>query len=183
MIIKYTLTKDDYVNYYTYMGWDAPDQKKKKIRYYLRQLMINGVFIAVIFYSDLFRFKPMLLYVYAGILILIVTTQIFTARSNIAKQAEKFTENENNQSIFSEKIIEIDDSGIAAKDLYAESKYQWQAFIRKEENEHYYFLFLNSLQALIIPKRAFKQPEEKIKFEKLLTHHLSLDAEVRHLLK
>lgn len=183
MTVKYILTKEDYVNYYTYMTWDAADQKKKKIRYYLRQLLINGVFIAVIFYSNLFRVQPMFLYVYAAILLLIVLSQIFTARSNIVKQAEKFTEHENNQTMFSEKQLEIDDSGIGQKDEFIESKFQWTAFTRKEENELYYFLFVNTLQAIIIPKRAFKQPEEKIRFEKLLTHHLSLDAEISHLLK
>lgn len=183
MTLKYLLTKEDYVNYYTYMTWDAPDQKRKKIRYYLRQLLINGVFIAVIFYSDLFRVQPMFLYIYGGILLLIVVTQIFTARSNIVKQAEKFTEHDNNQTMFSEKQLEIDDSGIGQKDEFIESKFQWTAFTRKEENDLYYFLFVNTLQAIIIPKRVFKQPEEKARFEKLLSQHLTLDAEISHLLK
>ena len=171
------------MNYYTYMTWNAPDQKRKKIRYYLRQLLINGVFIAVIFYSDLFRVQPMFLYIYGGILLLIVVTQIFTARSNIVKQAEKFTEHENNQTMFSEKQLEIDDSGVGQKDEFIESKFQWNAFTRKEENDLYYFLFVNTLQAIIVPKRVFKQPEEKMRFEKLLSQHLTLDAEISHLLK
>jgi hypothetical protein len=79
--------------------------------------------------------------------------------------------------------VEIDDSGIYMKDTVSENRWKWEAFIKKQENEAYYFLFTSSIEAIILPKRIFKQAEEKTKFEKLLLQHLSLDAEVGHLVK
>jgi YcxB-like protein len=183
MILKYAVTKEDYIEYYTYVSWDAPEQKRKKINYYLRQLLINGGVIAIIFYSRAFSFHFWYMYIYLGILLLTIIFQIFSARNSVSKQAEKVTLDENNASIFSEKIMEIDDSGISLKDAVTESRFRWQAFIKKQENNHYYFLFTSSIEAIIIPKRIFKLADEKSRFEKLLTQHLSLDAEVGHLVK
>ena len=181
MILKYAVTKEDYIEYYTYVSWDAPEQKKKKINYYLRQVLINGGLIALIFYTGVFNFHSWYLYLYLGILLFTTLVQIFSGRNNVSKHAEKVTDDASNASIFSEKTIEIDDSGIALKDALTESRFRWAAFIKKQENKNYYYLFTSSIEAIIIPKRIFKLPEEKIRFEKLLTQHLSLDAEVGHL--
>jgi len=183
MILKYTVTKDDYIQYYTYVSWDSPEQKKKKINQYLRQVLINGGLIVIVFYTGVFSFRNWYLYLYLGILIFTTLVQIFSARSNVAKHAEKITDDEKNAGIFSEKIMEIDDSGIALKDAVSESRFRWAAFVKKQENQDYYFLFTSSIDAIIIPKRIFKIVEEKNKFEKLLVQHISLDAEVGHLVK
>ncbi len=183
MILKYAVTKEDYVEYYTYVSWDAPEQKKKKINYYLRQVLINGGLIALIFYTGIFSFHFWYMYIYLGILLLTTAIQIFSARNNVSKQAEKVTDDVKNASIFSEKIMEIDDSGISLKDALTESRFRWEAFIKKQENNNYYFLFTSSIEAIIVPKRIFKLAEEKSRFEKLLIQHLSLDAEVGHLVK
>jgi len=183
MILKYAVTKEDYIEYYTYVSWDAPEQRKKKINYYVRQVIINGGLIALIFYTGVFSFHFWYMYLYLGVLLLTTIVQILSARNSVSKQAEKITQDENNTSIFSEKTIEIDEIGISLKDQFTESRFRWEAFIKKQENNNYYFLFSSSIEAIIIPKRIFKLPEEKTKFEKLLIQHLSLDAEVGHLVK
>ena len=75
------------------------------------------------------------------------------------------------------------ETGIIYKDEYKETNFQWNAFVRKEETADYYFLFTSALQALIFPKRVFKTAEDKRQFEKLLSQHLSFDAEVGHWIK
>jgi hypothetical protein len=64
-----------------------------------------------------------------------------------------------------------------------ETRFQWKSFIKKQENREYYFLFTSSMQAVIVPKRVFKNTDEKIQFEKLLSQYLSFDAEIGHLVK
>lgn len=181
--VKYALTKEDYINYYTYVMWDAPEKKKSKLKFYLRQVGINGLVIAVLFYTDIFQYNKLYLYIYLGILIITTTLQIFSARANVKKQAEKIAAATNNQSIFLETHADISEAGITIKDELTETKFQWRAFVRKQENADYYFLFSNSIQAIIFPKRIFKTIEEKAQFQKLLSEHLSFDAEVGHLLK
>ncbi len=108
---------------------------------------------------------------------------MLNGRINAKKQAEKITEDEDNRSFFLETTYDITDAGITRKDENIETKYQWNAFVRKEENAAYYFLFTSAIQAIIFPKRVFKTVEDKKQFEKLLSQHLSFDAEVGHWIK
>lgn len=181
--VKFAITHEDYTEYYLYMTWDAPDRKKARLKYYLRQVLLNSGIILILFYTQVFRIGSYLLYVYAGILILITLLQILNGRINTRRQAEKITGDEENNSLFFETGYDITDAGITRKDKNMEIFYHWHAFVRKEETAHYYFLFTSGLQAIIFPKRVFKTAEDKIQFEKLLSQHLSFDAEVGHWVK
>jgi len=165
------------------MRWDAPDRKKARLTYYGRQLLVNGGIIAILLYTQFFRASSTTLYIYVGILVVITVLQLLNGRINAKRQAEKITADEDNRSFFLEAIYDISDAGITRKDANIEAKYQWDAFVRKEETAEYYFLFTNSLQAVIFPKRVFKTAEDKKQFEKLLSQHLSFDAEVGHWVK
>lgn len=181
--VKYAITQDDYMNYYMYMMWDAPDRKKARLKYYLRQVLVNGGIIAILLYTQFFRSTSLTLYIYIGILAIITVLQILNGRINAKKQADKIMEDEDNRSFFLETTYDITDAGITRKDANTEVKYQWDAFVRKEETAEYYFLFTSALQAIIFPKRIFKIAEDKKQFEKLLSQHLSFDAEVGHWIK
>jgi hypothetical protein len=179
--LKYALTKEDYVNYYCYVMWDAPEKKKAKLKYYFRQIAFNIGIITFIYFTGILSVGKIFLYAYFGIFLLSVASNLLFARTKIKKQAEKVTANEKNHSIFLDTSLQITDIGIALKDELSESSFVWKAFVKKAEHENYYFLFTSALQAIIIPKRIFKT-DEKIQFEKLLSQHLSLDAEIGDLI-
>lgn len=171
------------MEYYLYMTWDAPDRKKARLKYYLRQALVNGGIVLILFYTQFFRLDSYILYVYIGILVMITVLQILNGRVNARKQAEKITEDDDKISFFLETSYDITDAGILRKDANLEVRYQWSAFVRKEETAAYYFLFTSSIQAVIFPKRVFKTADDKKQFEKLLSQHLSFDAEVGHWVK
>lgn len=171
------------MNYYLFMMWDAPERKKARLKYYGRQILVNGGIIAILLYTQFFRSNSSTLFIYVAILTVITILQLISGRINAKKQAEKITADEDNRSFFLETFYEINDTGITRKDENAETRFQWKAFVRKEETAEYYFLFISSVQALIFPKRVFKTMEERTQFEKLLSQHLSFDAEVGHWMK
>jgi len=181
--VKYSLTKEDYVNYYTYVMWDSPQKKRSKLKYYLRQAAITVLIIPVLIYSDIFKYNQFYLYIYLGIFIIATLLQVFSARNTIKRQAEKIANSANNRSIFLETQADISETGIHLRDELSETKFQWKAFVKKQENEAYYFLFINSIHAIIFPKHIFKTADDKNHFDKLLSEHLSFDAEVGFLLK
>ncbi len=181
--VKFAITPDDYINYYMYIRWDAPDRKKARLKYYGRQLLVNGGIIVILLYTQFFRSSSMMLYVYAGILIVITVLQLLNGRLNARKQAEKIAAEEDNRNFFLETTYDMSDAGITRKDEHTETKLQWNAFVRKEETPAYYFLFISAMQAYIFPKRIFKTIDEKKQFEKLLSRHLSFDAEIGHMIK
>ena len=181
--VKYAITPDDYTNYFMYLMWDAPERKKSRFKYYLRQIAFNAGIIALLIYTQIFRYSTNTFYIYGGIILFMMVVQLLSGRINTKKQAEKIIANQENQSFFLEAFYDISDAGILRKDENEETKYHWKAFIRKEETAEYYFLFTSSMQAVIFPKRVFKTTEDKKQFEKLLSEHLSFDAEVGHLIK
>ena len=181
--LQYNITKEDYINYYSYVTWDAPENRKKRMIHYGRQLLPIIFFLFAFYYTGLFERNRFFILLIAGFLILTSVLSLLGIRSIIVKQATKIADNPANSSLFLTASLVISETGILLKDDLKEEKYQWRAFIKKQESGQCYFLFINAIQALIIPKRLFSSAEEKQLFEKLLQQHLSFDAELGHLLK
>lgn len=181
--LQYALTKEDYVNYYTYVSWDAPERKKKRFYYYIRQIIPIVLFIIAFYYTGIFERNSKFILLILGFIFLTSLLSLFNVRSNTVKQAEKVANDPGNSSIFLAISMIVSETGISTKDVLTETKFQWNAFIKKQESREYYFLFVSSMQALIIPKRIFNNADERIQFEKLLSQCLSFDAEIGHLIK
>ncbi len=181
--LKYAITKEDYVNYYTYVMWDAPENKRKRAWYYLRQIIPLALFIMAFYYTGIFERSSKFILLIMGFLLLTSILSLFGVRTNAIRQAEKVAGDPDNSSVFLDVNVIISEAGISVKDELKETKYQWASFIKKQESKQYYFLFISAIQAVIIPKRAFTTADEMLQFEKLLSQQLSFDAELGHMLK
>ena len=181
--LQYALTKEDYVNYYTYVMWDAPENRRKRIIYYIKQIIPIILFIAAFYYTGIFERNSKFILLILGFIFLTSLLSLIGVRSNTSRQAEKVADDPNNSSIFLEVSMIVSETGIATKDALVETKFQWRSFIKKQESDAYYFLFTSSIQALIVPKRVFTNAADKLQFEKLLSQYLSFDAEIGHLVK
>ncbi len=180
---RYSLTKEDYINYYTYVAWDSPSNKKKRIAYYLRQTIPLLLFLVAFYYTGLFERSENFILITGAVLLAIMFLSFINVRSNTKRAAERVADLPDNSSIFNESTVTFSETGIIVKDELKEIKYQWKAILKKSESQNYYLLFLNAVQAIIIPKRVFKSADEKKEFEKILSQYLSFEAEVSHLLK
>ena len=58
--------------------------------------------------------------------------------------------------------------GIDVSHEHFSSQYQWSSIVDFVESDNYFFLFIDSTAAFIIPKRAFETAEELASFEKLV---------------
>jgi len=181
--LRYSITKEDYVNYYTYVTWDAPENRKKRIYYYIRQIIPILLFILAFYYTGIFERNSKFILVILGFIFITAFLSVFNVRSNAMKRAEKITNDPGNNTIFQDVDLTVSETGIIAKGISTETKYQWNAFIKKQESLAYYFLFTSSIQAMIIPKRIFNNADERLAFEKILSQHLSFDAEIGHMIK
>lgn len=181
--LQYALTKEDFINYHSFVMWDAPENKRKKLIYYVRQMIPIILFSAAFYYTGIFDRNSKFILLIAAFILLTSLLSLFGIRSNTIKQAEKIANDPGNSSIFLETNLIVSESGISIKDILTETKFQWNAFIKKQESKKYFFLFTSSIQAIIIPKRVFKNEEEITQFNKMLSQHLSFEAEIGHLIK
>ena len=181
--LKYAITKEDYANYYTYVTWDASGNKRKRLLYYAKQLLPILILILAFYYTGFLHRSDKFILLVVGFLVATTLLSFLGVRTATMRQAEKIAVDPANSSIFLEHLVSISDSGIIIKDELKEIRFQWTAIIKKLESQNYYFLFHNSIQAIIVPKRVFISQDEKLQFEKLLSQHLTFDADVSHLLK
>lgn len=181
--LQYAISKEDYINYYTFVMWDAPENRRKKINYYIRQIIPIILFIAAFYYTGIFERNSKFILLILVFIFITSLLSVFNVRSNTIRRAEKVANDPGNSSVFLDFSMIVSESGISTKNELMETRFQWKSFIKKQENREYYFLFTSSMQAVIVPKRVFKNTDEKIQFEKLLSQNLSFDAEIGHLVK
>ncbi|MEO8770165.1 MAG: YcxB family protein [Ferruginibacter sp.] len=181
--LKYAITKEDYSNYYTYVMWDAPGNKKKRLYYYGKQVLPIILLLFAFYYTGFLQRSDKFILIVTGFLVATTLLSFLGVRTATMRQADKVAEDPGNSSIFLEHMVTVSDTGINIKDELKEVRFQWAAITKKLESKNYYFLFHNSIQAIIIPKRVFISQDEKLQFEKILSQHLTFDAEVSHLLK
>jgi len=174
---SFALTKEDYINYYTYVFWDAPENRSKRLGYYVRQALPLLAFILAFYYTGVFQRNDVFISIVIVLIIITSGLSLFNVRGNTLRAAERVANKKENSSLFEEKMIEINELGIFTKTNKVEINYLWEAFIRKNETPEYYFLFTSAHYALIIPKRTFPTPAHKGTFEKLLLQHLSFEAD------
>jgi YcxB-like protein len=181
--LNYDITKDAYIDFFEHIYWNNPKKRKTRIIKVVKQAILLSVFFAFINisgnYFHLIKFAIPIFILFLGLTFL----PLITGKSDIKKQAETIADNPENESIFKKTTLIADDSLLTLKYELGELKYYWKAIIKKTETATYYYLFQNSMQAIIIPKSAFKNNEEKIAFDKILSRNLSLDAEIRDAIK
>lgn len=183
LTLHYALTKEDYTNYYIFVAWDAPGKHAKRSLYYLKQLGTIIIFTGVFYYTGLFDRSSLFAFVVISLILFTSVLSITGIRSTITSQAKKISDNPENSAIFLSTTVVISETGILLEDALTARKFKWEAFLKKQENNNYYFLFYNSFEAIIIPKKVFKTDAEKRLFDSLLIQFLSFDAEIGHLIK
>ena len=178
--LQYTITKEDYISFYTHVFWE--EGKKKRRLNFLKQGGFLIAFLLVLYFvGGIGSFNNFSIAIYALIFISTLLP-LLTGKSSIIKSAERITENSENSSIFTEYFLTATDAELNIKNSSIETNYLWKAIIKKTETNTHYFLFENSMQALIIPKSACKSEEEKLALKKILSRNLSMDAEFNQIL-
>lgn len=181
--LSYSLTQEDYRSYYAYVTWTSPEKKRSRLFYYGKQVLVFAVLIAVMIYFDVLKPGSLVAYALIGYALISTIGMFITNTVRLVREADKFAEDPQNASIFVETEVQVDEYGITTKDEHNLQRSSWKAFIKKEETKDYYYLFRNSSDALIIPKKVFRSAADRIVFEKLMTAGLSLDAEIGELIR
>lgn len=177
--LNYTIEANDYVQYYTYMYWDDKKRKKIRLRNTAKQIAYNILFCGILFYSSFAGRNNKYIILISSLIFAITLLSFIGGKNALRTEALKVANDEDNASIFTNYNLVVSNDEIIIKTSFLESKYYWKAFIKKIEIEDYYFLFTNTLQAVLIPKRAFINDTEQAAFDKILTQNLSLDAEFK----
>src|SRR4051794_28145299 len=103
--LKYSISKEDYINYYAYVAWDAPENRKKRLWYYIKQVVPILLFLFAFYYTGIFERNSKFILLILAFIFLTSALSLFGVRSNTIRQAEKVTEDPGNSSIFLERSL------------------------------------------------------------------------------
>jgi len=180
---NYTLTKEDYSNYYIQLAWLTPERKKQTIKNYVYKALLYAVLLTIVKLFDTEHVFDFYFFFSVVFVATIFIMPIFQMEEIYTKQVDKLSNNPLNVNLFKDVQISLAETGIFTKTEFSETQYRWASIVKKEEDRDYYFLYLASDQALLLPKRAFRSESEKQQAEKLFGEHISFNAEVGHLVK
>jgi hypothetical protein len=181
MTLVFNLTKEDFFHFNYYTSWTAPEKKQTRLKYYLKS--IGYAFAGVIVLYLLEHPNNLIGFFSIGAIIAIIWGLIagyFGVQKTFKKRIKSFSEDQNNSVFYSKTELNLTEAGILNRDENSETKYHWNAIVKKAETEDYIYLYLSSVQAIIIPKRVLNSSEEK-DLRDLLNRNLSLKAEFNQL--
>jgi len=176
MYLEYILTAEDFLEFNYYVLWKAPEKKNQRLNYYFRNFFYTCL-IAVIFF---FIAKPQRPVEFWSVMILIsaIFTFVFSGmhvKNFYNRKTREFLKDEKNQHLLEKTKLTIDHQGLIDRNSKTELKISWDGVVKIMENKKYYYLFISSIQAIIIPKNCISA-EEKMQLEQLFSEHISMEA-------
>ena len=177
LVFKYQLTEEEYFEFNYYTFWTAPFRKKYRWIYYLRLLLLY-LPVAVL-YISLNRVHNLYIdiAVFAVIAVFFIFLIPYFVKRSVRKRTKQILAEPENKHIIGICEVQLSDTGIVDKDSASETKYIWDAIVRRAETDQCIFLYTNSHHAIVIPKRVIKNAEEKKELDRMLAKHLPLAVE------
>lgn len=152
MKVKYTINAADYWNFNKYFILKTPSIRRN----YILSLAAVPVLVLVglLFIRTFYEMSLMFVIIFSivggavGDLFLIHTTRIQIMRIP-----------NNNPGVLGEHAIEINEKGVRETTAVNDGFQSWEGIQNIEQDKDYIYIFLGSMLAHIIPKRAFSSPE------------------------
>jgi hypothetical protein len=181
--LNYTLSKEDYSNFYHYVALLSPGKKNTIIKNWVKRFLLFSLMFVIVKISSSEKIFDVYFFYTVFVLASIYILPIFNLRNAYNKAVTAYTDNPLNANVFNECQISISETGLFTKGKFTETKYQWGSIVKKEENNSFYFLFISSEQAILIPKKSLRSKEEREELEKLFVKNIPFEEEVGHLIK
>ncbi|MFM9909508.1 MAG: YcxB family protein [Chitinophagaceae bacterium] len=175
--LTFHLSEEEFFEYNYYTAWSAPERKQYRLFYYLKVLFLYGGVTALYLFSNKEHQQLLDMAVFGAIALLYFLLIPFLIKRSIKKRARLLLEQPENKHILDECEVILMDTGITDKDKASESRYSWDAIVKKRETENCYYLYTNSYHAIVIPKRVLKTSGDNKELLRLMNEHLPLSAD------
>ncbi|HRE50004.1 MAG TPA: YcxB family protein [Flavitalea sp.] len=176
--LRFRLTQEEYFQYNYFTAWADPGKKSYRRAYFFRVMLLYGVVAALYILSNQTHniAVDISVFVLTGAVYLLMVP-IFIKWS-VRRRVKDILSKKENLHVLDDAEIELTDTGILDKDAVSESRYGWDAIVRKVETPNSFYLYTNSYHAIVIPKRTIKSQEERQEMERLFNRYLPLSAEI-----
>jgi hypothetical protein len=175
--LRYNLTEEEFFDYNYYTTWSSPDKKGYRTRYYLRVFLLYAA-VAVLFIVSNHSQQMAVDFAIFGVIALTYFLLVpWLIKRSIRKRVNDILRQPENGHVLGVAEVTLTDYGIIDKDESSETKYTWDAIVRKAETSFCYYLYTNSHHAIVIPKRTVRHEADQQELERLLNAHLPLSSD------
>lgn len=174
---KFSLKEEEYFAYNYYTAWAAPHKKTYRIRYYARVFALYSLIAGLYIFTNHSHRIEIDLAIFLLIGVIYFLSVPFLIRNSIRRRTSQIVAEPENQYILQESEIIISDTGIEDQDSVSNSRYDWEAIVKKTETANCFYLYTNSYHAIVIPKRVIKSQQERDQLQGYFNRFLSLSSE------
>jgi hypothetical protein len=106
--------------------------------------------------------------IFSGLVFLLVMRSNIPKEKQIRKRIIKFLNKPENKKFLEHVKLEFDTNGISTETSNSKSYYKWDCIVNVVSNDRYFYLYINEINAIIIPKNVFANDLDKQMFVELL---------------
>lgn len=158
--ISYEIVPDDiaaFLKHYISNDKTYKNKKRKNIVF-----CSVSIFVIALIISG-FNIAAALIWAIPGSFVFVIWFYLLE-RNQINKLGKAKRMNAAAKGVFCEHLLKVDDEGVFETTEVNTSLSKWQAVEKVEENDKHIFIFKNSVDAHVIPKRCFASSEEAQSF-------------------
>ncbi|RYG05385.1 MAG: YcxB family protein [Chitinophagaceae bacterium] len=175
LVLRYSLTYEEYLDYNYFTAWTSPDKAGYRRKYYLQIMALYVTVAGLYIFANRNHGTGIDIAVFSGIGAIYFMLIPTVVRRSIRTRVKGVLAKPENHHVLSESEVTLTDNGILDKDTVSESRYDWDAIVRKSETALCYYLYTNSYHAIVIPKRVVK-PSDQEELTTMFNVHLPLSS-------
>jgi hypothetical protein len=177
IILKFSLTGKEYFDFNYFTAWASPEKKGYRFRYYLRIIALYSL-IALIYVVANNDHDPGIDFLVFGAIGLIYISLIpFLIRKSVQKRVDQILNDPANAHVLDQSEIILSETSIIDRDKVTETRYEWDAIVRKAEAFDCFYLYTNSYHAIVIPMRVLTSTGTLQEVLDLINTKLPISAE------
>lgn len=160
LVLRYSLTEEEYLDYNYFTAWTSPDKVAYRRKYYLQVMALYVAVAGLYILGNRNHSTGIDIAVFTGIGAIYFMLIPMLVRRSIKSRVKSVLSKPENHHVLNESEVTLTNTGILDKDTVSESRYDWDAIVRKAETALCYYLYTNSYHAIVIPKRIVKSSEQ-----------------------
>lgn len=173
MKLEYNMIKDDYIAFNMHYIETSPTIKRTLL---IQQYGVALVFLIIPYFYSRIVGTPMLLsyIVYGAIFLAWILYYPKYFMSITKKRTIKMIDEGDNSSIYGMQRITLTDAGIEQESNTGESRTSWSGIERIDETKEYIYIYIGTMNAYLVPNRAFEDDKQREEFLRILKEKTNL---------
>lgn len=167
MKVQYELTKEDYISFNMHHLNNSKTGKQALLK---QRFIVPMVYIFIPFILARITSISLLFWLLPFLILIVLWIAFYPRyfRSYTRKNIIKMLDEGKNEAMFGTVSLELKELGMVEDSKLGESKINWSSVEKIDETKDYIYIYISSINAIVIPMRTFSSIKEKNEFLSLI---------------